>query len=140
LNRNKHKHIAWWKTVASLLLAFAMFVFTGFSAITTMECFSSGITTVQLGEGDTSCKPEAASENSFQAKCCDFEKSTVVFNNFKTSHDKIIIPLPLIDLAEVTVPYLNPFISGREIIISQFAHAPPPSGRDILIKICRYIL
>ena len=121
-------------------MAFSMFVFTGFSAITTMECFSSGTTSVQVGEGDFCCKPETAPENSFQAKCCDFEKSTITFNNFKTSHDEVIVPLPVIGFATAIAHYLNPYVSNRDFNISQFANAPPLSGRDILIQICRYIL
>ena len=140
LNSNKHKNITWWKAAGSLLMAFSMFVFTGYSAITTMECFTSGTKTVQLGEGDSCCKPETAPENSFLAKCCDFEKSTISFNSFKTSQDEVIIPLPVIGLATAIAHYVDPYISARQFIVSQFANAPPPSGRDILIKICRYIL
>ncbi len=135
--QKQHIRISWWKATGSLILAMSMLVYSGFSAVTTMECFMSGTKTVKVGVEDSCCKAESSPMAALNVKCCDIEKSELTFHNFKVEHEDFI-PLPQLSYFVSFETYVEPFLSTKQFLVAQFAHAPPLSGRDILSQICKY--
>lgn len=123
----------------SLLLAMSMLVYSGFSAVTTMECFMSGTKTVKVGPEDNCCKAEAAPLATLNAKCCDVEKSEITFHSYKVEPKDFVL-VPLLSTFVQFETYLEPFLLTQQFLVGQFAHAPPLSGRAILTQICKYTL
>ena len=117
----------------------SMLVYSGFSAVTTMECFMAGTKTVKVGAEDSCCKAEATPTASLNAKCCDIEKAEVTFHSYKVEHADFVL-VPLLSTFVHFETYLEPFLSNQQFFVGQFAHAPPLSGRAILTQICKYTL
>ena len=137
--QKQHIRISWWKAIGSLILAMSMLVYSGFSAVTTMECLMSGTKTIKVGVEDSCCKAESSPVASLNAKCCDVEKSELTFHNFKVEHEDFV-PIPFISYFISSETYVESFLSAKLFHVAQLAHAPPLSGRNILIQICKYTL
>ena len=104
-----------------------------------MECFSSGTKTVKVIPEESCCKAEAVAIATVYAKCCDVEKSEVTFHSYKVEPtDFVLLPILSTFVTISKLPEL--FVSSKKWISTPFAHAPPLSGRDILIQICKYTL
>lgn len=123
----------------SLVLAVSMLVYSGFSAITTMECFTSGTKTVKVVPEESCCKAEAIAISTVYAKCCDVEKSEVTFYSYKVElTDFDVLPVLASFVSVTKLPEL--FAYAKHWFTTAPTHAPPISGRNILIQICKYTI
>lgn len=141
MKQNRKINKPWWQIVGSLLLALSMFAYTGYSAITTMECLSSGEQSVTMGEGESEscCEMNSPSQMSIQAECCTFQTGEVTFFSLKTLHEELIPVLFTVPIKQIFA-FTERVIDNRIPNDENFKHGPPLSGRQMLIQISKYTL
>ncbi len=122
-----------------MLLAISMFAYTGYSAVTTMQCVYSGEQTVSLGNGESCCEMIMPSNPTLHSKCCNVQKGEFTFVSFKTLHEELI-PIVFSMPVEQSFAFAERLTDNRRLEYQNFIHGPPFPGRQLLISICKYTL
>jgi len=113
------------------LLALSFLVHTGYVNATTMECYSSGRSEVNLMPKDFCCAVEALDFAAVSPKCCAFEKTEKVFDGFAGKAEFEVEQIALAPLSERHVAFSIPHLREAD---SYSLKSPPDllSGISLL--------